>query len=256
MLFPRQRVYWARPMTGSRAMMRATAPLALITGLATVVVGQTTGPNEAPRITLALPAGIDSAAAQISYFMSGSFGGYGGFIKTEKDRLIYDIEAAVENKPAIRIKVIAYFPGCEIVTLDIPVEPKWQQQELPCHALGTVAIHGQIEAASAAPGQPPVVEITYIALWSHQFFGIFDGPVVTVPVGTALPDSDGRFEVQLPDYARQNGLGDGVFQFVLRQAAGRDTSITLRPKLEVHEMDGLKVRSSYPSTIPFLAENP
>jgi len=245
-------------MSGFRQIIRISACLALLTGVASLALGrngQDTGARVLPRVTFSLPPGLDSKAVRISYFMTGDFGGYGGFIQTEKDRLTYDMIAAFDGKPAIHIKIIAYLPGCEIVTLDTSVASVSQPLELPCNALGTIAMHGQISPASIKPAQPALVEITYVALWSHQFFGIADGPIVTIPVGTAMPDSEGRFEVQLPDYARQSGLGDGVFQFVLRQGSDRETSITLSPALEVGKMDGLKVCSSYPFLIQFLAEN-
>ena len=68
-----------------------------------------------------MPTGTTSEAVQINYFMGGPFGGYGGYVKSEKNRLRYVIDAAVEGRAATEIKVIAYLPGCEIVTLDIPL---------------------------------------------------------------------------------------------------------------------------------------
>lgn len=53
--------------------------------------------------------------------MGGSFGGYGNYVKAGEARSTYEIDASVDGKPATSIKLIAYLPGCEIVTLDIPV---------------------------------------------------------------------------------------------------------------------------------------
>ncbi|HEX9121190.1 MAG TPA: hypothetical protein VF840_11690 [Terriglobales bacterium] len=41
-------------------------------------------------------------------------------------------------------------------------------------------------------GQPTEVEVVYFAVWSHRFFGISDGPITTIHLGTVVPDENGQ----------------------------------------------------------------
>jgi hypothetical protein len=34
-----------------------------------------------------------------------------------------------------------------------------------------------------------------------QLFGIYDGPVLSLPIAEVAPDQDGRFDVDVPDFA-------------------------------------------------------
>ena len=64
------------------------------------MVAQENTHEESPKITLNLPPDIASETAQINYFMSGPFGGYGGYVTTQKGRVSYDIPSSVDGKPA------------------------------------------------------------------------------------------------------------------------------------------------------------
>jgi hypothetical protein len=101
--------------------------------------------SNAPRVLINLPADVRSETVHINYFMGGSFGGYGNYVKAEKDRKSYEIEAAVEGKPARNIKVIAYMPACEITTYDLTIENgKTIEEYLECRTLPTQSITAKI----------------------------------------------------------------------------------------------------------------
>src|SRR5215469_17534989 len=155
--------------------------------------------SQSPVISLVLPPGIASETLQIEYFMSGPFGGYGSFIKAGKDLTAYKIHASVDGRPATNVKLIAYLPGCRIVTLDIAVSRTTPEQPLECQPLGTLPLHGQLVPASMTQNQTVEIEVSYLALWSHQFFGVWDWPVTTIHIGTVIPDQNGQFQVELPD---------------------------------------------------------
>ena len=54
------------------------------------------------KIILTLPANIPSENVQISYFMTGAFGGYGSFVRAEKGRNSYDIDVPLmASRPPI-----------------------------------------------------------------------------------------------------------------------------------------------------------
>lgn len=42
-----------------------------------------------------------------------------------------------------------------------------------------------------------------IADWDHEFHGIADGSVTTIHIATVIPDEDGRFEIELPNFFKQ-----------------------------------------------------
>jgi hypothetical protein len=153
--------------------------------------------------------------------MTGPFGGHGGLVTPDNGRSAYEIIAAVHGKPAGRVKLIAYVPGCQIETLDIQVQSRTISQQLSCVPLAQKILHGQITPTPITQ-QRSEVEVTYLAMWDHRFFGIADGPVTAIRVTTAIPDQNGDFELTLPDFSAQANLGEGEFSFTLREIKTRN----------------------------------
>jgi hypothetical protein len=234
-------------------MGRFALVIVILVALVSPSTSQDQASKRSPIVSLVLPSGIPSEDVQIDYFMGGSFGGYGDFVRTEKNRLTYNIYASVNGHPAKGIKVIAYLPGCEIATLDIPVLSARSERHLPCKPLASITLLGRILPVSMTLEEPTEVEVSYLAMWDHQFFGISDGMVTTIRLATVVPDDNGRFEVKLPDLYKQK-LGDGLFQFLLRHSITGNIIASLRPLESDTDSDGLKVRSSYPPVMQFVAE--
>src|SRR5215469_4222920 len=147
----------------------------------TVVVVVTLIPGLAaqdhPKVSLLLPSGIASETVHIEYFLTGPFGGYGRFVQPESMKTSFDIDPFVGGRPAENIKVIAYLPGCEVATLDLTFSGTSVERWLDCFPLGSVSFRGEVLRTSAAWKQDGEIEISYLAMWSHQFYGIADGPV-------------------------------------------------------------------------------
>ena len=80
---------------------RSLALVALLTSVPTVEA------QDRPKVLLTLPSGIASETVQINYFLTDPFGGYGGFVRAERKKASYDIEAFVYDRPAENIKIIA-----------------------------------------------------------------------------------------------------------------------------------------------------
>lgn len=230
-------------------MWRSSLTVVAVLSFVAIVEAQ-----ESPKVSLAIPSGIASETVQIEYFLTGPFGGYGGFVKAERERASYAIAPFVDGRAASNIKVIAYLPGCEVVTFDltfsdIPVE-RW----LDCHPLDSISFRGQVLSASKLLGQNREIEVNYLAMWSHRFWGISDGSVTTIRLGTARPDSDGKFEIMLPDFYKQSSLGDGAIQFILRDVRTGNIIAFLRPTgATPNSPNWLSVRPSYPM-VQFVAE--
>jgi len=227
---------------------------ALFVGMTTAMVAQEKSQQESPKITLYLPPDIASETVQINYFMNGPFGGYGGYVTTEKGRVSYDIPAAVDEKPAGAVKIIAYLPGCEIAKLEITMQGAPEARTLPCKALGRVPLHGKILPVHVAQIPGIEVEIRYEADWDHEFFGIMDGMVTTIHLAMVVPDEVGRFEVELPDFFKQADLGKGSFQFMLRNKASGNIIAMLKPENMPRSICGLAIRTSYAPFVLFSAD--
>jgi hypothetical protein len=228
--------------------------IGLITGMTLTIGAQESVQRQRPGITLFLPQSVASEAVQINYFMSGSFGGYGSYVTAEKGRVSYDIPASVDGKPAGAVKIVAYLPGCEIVKLEITMQAKQEVRTLPCEPLGRVSMHGRILPIAVAQTPGIELEIRYEADWDHEFFGIADGMVTTIHVATVTPDEDGRFEAEVPDFFKQSGLGQGSFQFTLRNTVNRNIVAMLRPTNMPRFFGGLAIRPSYTPFVELSAD--
>ena len=97
------------------------------------------------------------------YSLKGPFGGYGNYVRPEPDHQTIDFVAAVDGKPASQIKIIAFLPGCEIVTLDFALEGTAMWRQLECKPLKSITLRGQILPASFAQGKRAKVEVNYHA---------------------------------------------------------------------------------------------
>ena len=116
--------------------------IALLVAAVPVAAGQDSASRHAPKISLTLPSDIPSETVQISYFMIGLFGGYGDLVRTEKGRSTYDVVASLDGMAGANVKVIAYLPGCEIATLEIPMQGTTLSRPLPCKGLGRILLRG------------------------------------------------------------------------------------------------------------------
>lgn len=235
-------------------MSRFALGIALLIGVVPAAAVQDSASQQPAAITLSLPTGIPSETVQINYFMIGPFGGYGGIVRKEKGRTSYDIVASVDGKPAVNVKVIAYLPGCEIETLEIPVQGTMLSRALSCKPLERISLHGQISPVSITQEQPTGVVVDYLALWDHKFFGIMDGMVTTIRLATIIPDQNGHFEIAIPDFHKQTNLGEGEFRFTLAGTKSGNIIAFLKPTDEDRDSQGLRVRTSYEPVIQFLAD--
>ncbi|MGC9970131.1 MAG: hypothetical protein ABSE56_06045 [Bryobacteraceae bacterium] len=211
-----------------------------------------------PRISISFPPDVLSETVDIRYHMSGPFGGYGGFVRPQRDVHVYRIEAAVDGKPATGIKIIVYAPGCEIATFDEALSGlSTVPEEFTCRRLPSVSLSGKIIPKDVLRGRGPEVKVSYMAHWAHGFFGIVDGPVTAIPVATAIPDAEGFFQVQLPDFGRDPTAAradrDGAFLFWLREAETWNVISKLEPSDFKSATGELRIQSWYPPDLTFAA---
>ena len=77
--------------------------------------------------------------------------------------------------------------------------------------------------------------------------------MTTIRITAAIPDQNGHFEVTVPDFNAQANLGEGEFQFTLRESKTRNIIAVLRPTDEPRGFLGLKVQASYTPLVRFSA---
>lgn len=212
-----------------------------------------------PSFSILLPSNIPSWKVQISYFLIGPFGGYGGYAAPRFDATSYEIPTVVDGKPATELRAIVYAPGCEIQKLVVPlIERSQVTRAFACQPVEKVRLSGQIVPSELARYGNAEVVVTYMALWAHGFFGIVDGPVTQFELTSTPPRADGRFEVDLPLLSQEATQSEPQASLCLMLRDSR-TLNHIASNLEPDEAEFRteercqQTRNSYPSDLEFTA---
>ena len=235
---------------------------AILLGVAAMLPLTAQTPTKAevfPSVSISLPPSIPSETVQISYFLRGPFGGYGGYTEQRAGGHSYEIPASVESKAATEIRMIVYASGCEIQTFDIPLaEDSRVKQEFPCQRVATVKLSGQIVPNELVRDNNAELVVMYMAYWAHGFYGIADGMVTEFRLATASPDANGMFEVDLPyfnaDGAAPSSESRAGFWLMLRDSkTWNHIASDLEPEVPELRLEGhgLRIRSHYPDGLKF-----
>lgn len=216
---------------------------------------QDQSPPAFPAIKLELPPGTLSENIEINYMLTGTFGGAGSFIKSKPNQTSYTIPASYDRKPATHVAVVAYLPGCEIATLERDLFNE-NSISLPliCRPLANIPIRGKFDPQWINDRKPTKIQVTYFAYWGYKFFHILDGPLLTIPLVSAIPGRDGSFSISLPAFSQQEKMDDGAFEFLLRDAETNNIIGRLNPTENMDASGELKVLPSYPPTVDFKFE--
>ncbi|MBN9656579.1 MAG: hypothetical protein J0H49_00290 [Acidobacteria bacterium] len=162
--------------------------------------------QELDQVLIQVPPAQQSSTLQFSYFLTGPFGGYGavGELPTTLEHPVAEIPIPIYQNEhrAQSLKAVVYAKGCELArfTWD-PLPLGSSRVPFVCRDLPTLRLRGRIL------GYPEsftlTVQFTYVATWSHTFFGYLDGAtLITLPIADAQPNAGGEFEVQVPDFSK------------------------------------------------------
>jgi hypothetical protein len=217
--------------------------------------------DDFPSVSVLLPANIPSETVQISYFLIGPFGGYGGYTKQRPGLHSYEISALVEGKTASEIRMIVYASGCEIKTFVLALTEDFRvKQEFECQRVATVKLSGQIVPTELVRENNAELVVNYMAYWAHGFFGIADGLVTEFRLATVSPDANGVFQVELPyfsadDEASPSRRRAGFWLMLRDSKTWNHIAFNLEPEvLELRlEEHSLRIRSHYPDGLKFTA---
>ncbi len=215
------------------------------------------GQDEPAPYEIRLPSEVRSEQVQVRYFLTGTFGAKGGFLKAEPERNSYLIETFVNHQAADSLRVILYAPGCQIVTLSIDsISEAEKGADVNCEDLPPMTFNGRVDLPDALRARPYEVEITYMAYWAHHFFRIADGPVTSFILAQVQPDESGAFHVELPNFNRDavtvSYRRDAGLQFIARELDTGNIVAFLAP-VSVHDNDSrdLAIKPKYPAEVIF-----
>jgi hypothetical protein len=240
--------------------------LAILVGMAGLLPQSAQTPRTAPlpSVSLSLPPDILSETVQISYFLVGPFGGYGGYAAQRTGVHSYEISTMVDGKAANEIRMVVYASGCEIQQFVLPLaEHSRISQEFPCHRANTVKLSGKIVPSALARDNNAELVVTYMAYWAHGFYKVSDGFVTEFHLATVSPDADGVFQVDLPyfrsDVEASSSQPRASFGLMLRDSkTWNHIATNLEPEKQELRLlaHGLRIRSQYPDDLIFTATEP
>jgi hypothetical protein len=248
-----------------KAMPRVLVANLILLWAACTARAQTPEPQHPLFVTL--PPGVPSEKVHINYVLGGRFGAYGGYVRPIANANSYSIPTSVEGKPAERIQMVAWAPGCETRTFNVKLpERPYNEVQFGCTILPMVTLTGRIHPVDLIQGKPSEVSIWYLADWECKFFGLADCMVPQFEVAIVKPDANGFFEVELPDFSSDSIAGDtkrwegfaGEFLLVLRETKTWNPIASLQAELSDFRTPGgrLKIMAAYPSDLIFIGEIP
>jgi hypothetical protein len=212
-----------------------------------------------PSVSISLSPDILSETVQISSFLVGPFGGYGGYAAQRTGMHSYEIPTMVDGKAATEIRMIVYASGCEIQQFVLPLAE--DSKEFPCQRVKTVKLSGKIVPRALVRDNNAELLVTYMAYWAHGFNGISDGFVTEFHLATVSPDADGLFQVDLPyfsaDVETSSSQQRASFWLRLRDSkTWNHIASSLEPEQQELRLKehGLRIRSHYPDNLIFTAE--
>ena len=237
--------------------------LVTLVGMVALLGGTAQTPAKAedsPLVLISLPPNVPSETVQISYFLIGPFGGYGGYTAQRTGVHSYEIPTIVEGKAATEIRMIVYASGCEIQQFVIPLaEHSRVSQEFPCQPVQTVKLSGRIVPDELVRDNHAELVVTYMAHWAHRFYGITDGPVTEFRLATVSPDANGMFEIDLPYFSADAEVPSSElrasFRLMLRDAKTWNAIVfNLEPEVPDFKSEDhyLRIQSHYPEVLNFV----
>jgi hypothetical protein len=214
-------------------------------------------------IRLVLPRSVQAGTCQLQYFLVGPFGGYGGFARPKLDASEFEIETVHEGEAVQRWQVILSCSGYQVETMafnslpdvggrTVRVDPK---------PLGAVRFRGMVRGLTLQQVEVLYVDVDYTPSWICEFFRLPDCLLGGWKVASVELETDGRFSVALPDFARDPTVRSfkrpGEFAFRIRDQKTGNPLFDLKAAGSNSPGWGrVAVADSYPGEQMFDAELP
>ncbi|HSK70129.1 MAG TPA: hypothetical protein VK892_00430 [Pyrinomonadaceae bacterium] len=190
------------------------------------LAAQKVNPSSSKSISLHLPEGVNSEGLQIIYSISGSFGGFGGFVRIEENIQRYEIPLVHEGKPVENLSLIVFSPNYQLQVFDFPSLAGMQKNiKLKFEPLETVPFVGRILLPDQFDAEDLQIKVSYLPVWKCEFFGLKDCLLGHLPITSVNLEKDGSFKVNLPDFARDPTISSfkdkGEFTFAVVDKSGK-----------------------------------
>jgi hypothetical protein len=202
---------------------------------------------------------VNAGDLQVSYFLSGEFGGFGGYdVKRVVDGKVL-IHTQVEGKAATSLRAVLYAPHCRIQTIRVDdLQASHREGAFHCSPLGAIELRGKFNRGEITPDRRLEVEVRYLGFWAHTFFGIADGPVLTLHIGKATVAPDGSFRVALPNLREGadpvTQSQDEWFEILISETKTGNILAELKPPAALSQNGHLKIIESDPGDVNFQAK--
>jgi hypothetical protein len=202
---------------------------------------------------------VKTGELQMRYYITGDFGGSGGYQVDQDGENAIQIRTEVEGKPAKSLKAVLYVAGCRIQTITIvDLSLSSREAEFHCTPVGETRLQGKFPHRPTTPNRSMEVQIQYLGFWAHGFFGIVDGIVLSFDIAKCPVDSDGSFHIYLPNFTERDEfspqLEDASYRIFVLDTDSGNILAELRPPTSLSSAGNLKVMASYPQTIEFDAD--
>ena len=153
-------------------------------------------------VRLRFPDRVDLTALWLRYFLRGPFGMSGSVARLDPGRREYVIDSSRDGQPATTFEAIVYVPGHRFVVLNrLPLDSRGGlTRSIELQPLGSVRLSGEIILARPVKGLS--LEAGYMPTWECDVFQLIDCLQTWIPVARTVVTEDGRFALDVPDFAR------------------------------------------------------
>lgn len=209
-------------------------------------------------LILHLSRDSDPGSLWIEYFLTGTFGGYGGFVKTDSKTWDYKVPVSHDGKFAKNLKVIVNGPNYKAALFDVAKKSFDRGIHLKLERRATVRFSGKVLLPPSISGNGLMVSIGYMEKWMCSFFRSSDCFTVAHPIAFVDLDAEGRFKLDLPNFASDPVIAayadKGEFEFEVRDKKNHKTFYILEPQNVRKSFRGLPVAVVYPFEQNFIAQ--
>jgi hypothetical protein len=219
----------------------------------------TTTPTSKNIFAIQVDPSVNAEELQVRYFMTGDFGGLGGFQVEQGGEHRIVIHTEEKGMAAKTLKIAFYAPHCHIQTISVDdLSESSREAEFHCTPLGDIKLQGKFSLGPTTPDRKIEVQIHYLGYWGHRFFGITDGAVLSFNIAKSPVGQDGSFQVFLPNFAESGGLPsqmeDACFSILVIDTNSGYLLAELKPPTSMSRAGDLKIMPSYPQTVEFDAD--
>lgn len=209
--------------------------------------------NDIFTISVAQPTAAQDV--QVRYFLADGSGEhqFAGSSRVVDNKVII-AQGSAGTSPR-SLKIIAYAPGCQFVTISVDdLALSDRQGQFECRPLPAVEFHGRTDLSGFQP-QGIKLELFYSCDWAAHFFGISKGAVSPITLGKVAVNPDGSFTASIPDFTSDplwpSLSNDATLLFhLIEPDRGHRFALQPSPAEDAHS-DSVKVAVTYPPEMDF-----